>query len=172
MFFGDWNSLLRTILAATIAYFSLIIFLRLSGKRTLTQLNMFDFVITVAFGSTLATTILSQQTPIFNGLAALLMLVVLQYVVALIAYYSKGMQKLIKSQPRMLFYKGEFIEAAMKKERIPKEEILQAIRSQGMKSLEQTEAVVLETNGKISVISYYDKEEEPTLKNVNKGPGL
>ena len=55
MFFDSWTALGRVLLVGTLAYVALVAILRISGKRTLTKLNAFDLVVTVALGSTLAT---------------------------------------------------------------------------------------------------------------------
>ena len=60
MLFDDWRSLGRVLLVGTAVYISLVAILRISGKRTLTKFNAFDFVVTVALGSTLATVLLSR----------------------------------------------------------------------------------------------------------------
>ena len=58
MWFDSWDSLLRVIAGGFAAYASLVVLLRVSGKRTLSKLNAFDLVVTVALGSTLATMLL------------------------------------------------------------------------------------------------------------------
>lgn len=170
MFFDDWSSLLRITLTTVLSYVGLIAFLRISGKRTLSQLNVFDFVVTVAFGSTLATTILSKDTAAAEGLVALAMLILLQFVVAVLAVHFTWFERLVKSAPRFLYRDGGYIESAMRKERIRKEEILQAARSRGMASMEQVRAVILETNGNLSVIQRSDAPDASALENVT-APG-
>lgn len=64
MFFENWSQILKILLTGAFAYIAIIIVLRLSGKRTLSQMNAFDFIITVALGSTLATAMLSKDTPL------------------------------------------------------------------------------------------------------------
>jgi len=167
MFFDNWSSLLRIAVVALLAYFGLIAFLRISGKRTLSQLNVFDFVVTVAFGSTLATTLLSKDTALAEGLTALALLILLQFVVATLSLHSNWAERLIKSAPRFLYRDGRYIEEAMKKERIRKEEVLQAARSQGIASMDQVRAVILETNGTFSVIRQSDSPDASALQNVS-----
>lgn len=53
MLFQNWAGIVRTVMVGSLAYFTLVCFLRISGKRTLAKLNAFDFVVTVALGSTL-----------------------------------------------------------------------------------------------------------------------
>ena len=57
-FFNGWGNLLRVIVVGLLAYATLIFFLRISGNRTLSKMNAFDLIVTVALGSTLATVLL------------------------------------------------------------------------------------------------------------------
>lgn len=166
MLFDNWFSLLRIAVTAVSVYVGLIVFLRISGKRTLSQLNVFDFVVTVAFGSTMASALLSKDTAILEGLTALAMLVLLQFVVALLSLHFTWFERLVKSAPRFVYRDGHYVEKAMRMERIRKEEILQAARSQGMQGMAQVEAVILETNGNLSVIGKSDTPDHSALENV------
>lgn len=168
VWFKDWNSLVRVLVAGVTSYVFLILFLRISGKRTLSQLNIFDFVITVAFGSTIASTVLTQSVPIVNGLTALALLVVMQYAVAWTSWRWGWMRRLVKSEPHLLYYRGEYDRRAMREERIREDEILQAVRSMGIGAMEQVEAVVLETNGNLSVLKAVGEAEQSTLSNVRR----
>ncbi len=80
-FFEDWSGLGRVIVVGTLTYVALVLILRISGKRTLSKMNAFDLVVTVALGSTLATIILSKDVALAEGILALGLLIGLQYVV-------------------------------------------------------------------------------------------
>ena len=164
MFEITLDSFIRIATVGFFAYVGLVIFLRISGKRTLTKLNAFDLVVTVALGSTLATILLDSSISLLEGLTAFALLVLLQYVITLLAVHSDWFNNVIKSEPRLLFLNGKFIRSAMKKERIKEIEILQAIRNSGSGSTEKVAAVVLETDGSLSVIS---SEPGNALENVN-----
>ena len=71
MFYDGWMGLVRVVVAGTCAYAALVLLLRISGKRTLAKLNAFDFVVTVALGSTLATVVLSSSVALAEGVVAL-----------------------------------------------------------------------------------------------------
>jgi len=152
MLFSSWQTLFRILIVGPLAYAALVAMLRISGKRTLTQLNAFDFVVTVAFGSTLATTILNTSIGLIDGLLALFILIFLQLVVAWISSRVEWSRTVIKSEPHLLFRNSRFLDRALEEERVRREEILQTIRSQGISSLDEVDFVVLETNGKMSVI--------------------
>jgi uncharacterized membrane protein YcaP (DUF421 family) len=167
MFFSNWSFFLRVIVVGASAYILLVALLRFSGKRTLSQLNVFDFVVTVALGSTLATTILNTSIGLADGILALFILIFLQLAVAWLSVRSNVFKKIVKSEPCFLFQKGEFLEDAMRQERVRKEEVLQAVRSQGINSLAQVDAVVLETNGNISVIRQSQAGDLSAMENVS-----
>ena len=151
IYFKDWTSLGAIALCSVSAFFAVFILLRLSGKRTLAKLTAFDFIVTVTLGSTLSSMILHKVT-LAEGTAALVIIVVLQYVLAWLARSSRMLEKVINCQPTLLFYEGNFLKKAMKSEGITKEEIYAEIRTYRLDGLDEVKAVVLEQNGKISVI--------------------
>lgn len=152
MLFDSWTGLLRVLLVGTAAYAALLLMLRFSGKRTLSKLNAFDFVVTVALGSTLATVLLSKDVSLSEGVAALALLVGLQFIATFIAVRSERFQNVLKAEPTLLLRRGEFLQDAMLRQRVTREEILAAMRSSGVSSPSDVDAVVLETDGSISVI--------------------
>lgn len=167
MFFNGWEGIERTLIVGTLAYIGLILLLRISGKRTLSKMNAFDLVVTVALGSTLATILLSEKIALSEGLAAFFLLIGLQYIIAWLSVRSKLLSDFIKSNPELLYYEGEFFWKVMKRERILEVEILQAARTNNVESMDEIQAVVLETDGTFSIIKKTDKDQRSTLSNVN-----
>ncbi|MDE0582683.1 DUF421 domain-containing protein [Planococcus sp. A6] len=153
MFEITWDSFIRIVTVGVLAYIGLLIFLRTSGKRTLTKLNAFDLVVTVALGSTLATILLNSQISLWEGLTAFAVLIGLQYLLTFTAVRLSWFNDLIKSEPRLLFLEGEFLKQAMRKERVKDIEIMQAVRNSGEGDLQNVKAVILETDGSMSVIT-------------------
>jgi uncharacterized membrane protein YcaP (DUF421 family) len=164
--FDSWTSLFRTLGIGLLSYVVLVLQLRLSGKRTLSKMNAFDFVVTIALGSTLATMLLSKDVTLADGAAAFALLIFLQYIITWLSVRSEKIQHLVKAQPTLLLYKGKFMEEDMQRERITKEEILAAIRSQGIGNVHNVDAVVLETQGNLSVIQKTEDGSGSVLQNV------
>ena len=156
MFFDDWFGLLRVVVVGVAAYAALVLLLRVSGKRTLAKLNAFDFVVTVALGSTLATVLLSKDVALAEGLLAFALLVGLQYAVARLSVRSPRFGALVKSEPGLLLHRGRFLDGAMRRERVTREEVVSALRSSGLSRPEDAAAVVLETDGSLSVVKATD----------------
>ena len=171
MFFHSWGGLGRVLLVGIFAYAAVVLMLRVSGKRTLSKMNAFDFVVTIALGSTLASLLLSKDVPLAEGLLALALLIALQWVVAWLAVRSRGWRKLIKSEPRLLAFRGELNEGALREERITADEVDSALRKAGLAALSDVEAVVLETDGTVSVIgSASEKQTASALHGVRGFP--
>lgn len=166
MFFDEWWTLLRIIVVGTLAYIFLILFLRLSGKRTLSKWNAFDFVVTIAFGSVLATVITSKSIALAEGLLALVLLIFLQFVITSLSVRVKWFRKLIKSDPTFLYNEGQFLESAMTDTRVVKGEILAAVRSSNISAMEDVKAVILETDGSFSVIEKKENSTYSALEGV------
>lgn len=168
MFFDDWQGLLRVVVVGTCAYVALIVLLRVSGKRTLSKMNAFDFVITVALGSTLATILLSKDAALAEGVVAFAMLVLLQFAITWLSVRSGLVRKLVKAEPQLLFHRGRFLDGALRETRVTREEICQAARAGGFADLGEIGAVVLETDGSISVIGHIEVGQDASLSNVEK----
>lgn len=152
MFFDGWHDLLRIGVLGVTGYVALLVLLRVSGKRTLSKLNAFDFVVTVALGSTLATVLLSSSVSLVEGVAALALLVGLQWVVAFASVRSPRVERLVKAEPTLL-YSGGFLPAAMRRQRVTADELRQASRAQGHADLQEVAAIVLETDGTLSILT-------------------
>ncbi len=152
MFLDDPSVLLQTLVVGSLAYVALVFLLRISGKRTLSKWNAFDFVVTVAFGSALATSLLSRNTSLVQVVLAFALLVALQWIITWLSVRSRTLESWVKSRPRLLLLRGQFQAQALREERVTESEVRAALRTKGISGLEDVEAVVLETDGSFSVI--------------------
>lgn len=156
IFFNGWFTLVRTAVVGFLAYAALVLFLRVSGKRTLAKMNAFDLVVTVSLGSTLATIALSADVALAQGLLALALLIALQFVMTWSSVRWSWVRRLITGEPSLLLFRGEYLHDALTRTRLTKEEVLAAVRAQGLPAIDAVEAVVLETDGSLSVIGKGD----------------
>jgi uncharacterized membrane protein YcaP (DUF421 family) len=152
MVFDGWGGVMRTLIAGTIAYAALVLFLRVSGKRTLAKMNAFDLVVTVALGSSLSSVIVSRNVPVVDGLVALALLIALQFAVAWTSVRIGSFEKAVKSAPSLLLFRGSLRQDELRRQRVSPEEIQAAVRGAGLADLSDAGAVVLETDGSFSVI--------------------
>ncbi|GLI98976.1 DUF421 domain-containing protein [Sphingobium sp. BS19] len=168
MFFDSLDGLLRVITVSLLAYGAMVLILRTAGKRSLAKLNAFDLVVTVALGSTLATVLLSKDVALAEGILAFIVLAALQWLVSQLSIRSDRFRKLVRSDPRLLFENGEYRRDAMAKERVTAAEIDSAVRNAGHGKLEAIAAVVLETDGSLSVIAGGREDTLTALRSVKR----
>ena len=151
MWFDNWHDLTRIALIGLTAYLAMVVVLRTSGKRTLAKWNAFDFIVTIALGSTLATAILDKQTAYAEGMLAFAVLVLLQFAISWLSVRSGAVRRITRSEAKFLYLNGEFT-AALNPERVTEAEVRAAVRGSGIASMSEVCAVVLEADGSVSVL--------------------
>lgn len=175
MLFDGWDELLRMLVVGTGAYAILLIALRVTGHRALSRLNAFDVTIAVAIGSLLANILITSDVSLAEGALAIALLVILQLTVAWFGMQGRGLHNLLKGQPVLLLHKGEMLKDCIRQQGITEAGILFAARTKGVGDLEKIEAVVLETDGSLSVIERVENATLSALADVGpyrgKGTG-
>ncbi len=164
-FYTGLEPIFRIIIIGTLAYISLLLLLRISGKRTLAQMNAFDFVITVAIGSTFGRLLTAKGVSLAEGITAFGVLIGLQYIVSWLTIKSSAFADLVMASPSLLYFDGQFINKAMREQRLTKKNLLETVRQQGIVSLQDVEAIIMEPVGNITIIKK-QKFEQSTDKSA------
>jgi uncharacterized membrane protein YcaP (DUF421 family) len=162
-FFESWYNVERTVTLSIVGYVVLFTMLRVSGKRTLSKLNVFDFVFVVAVGSVFASMIISKDVTLSEGVAALATLMLIQLVLAELAARFPKAERIINGEPTLLLSHGKFIPGALKRERVTEEEVRGAIRGEGVTRVEDVDAVTMENDGTLTVAWMSKKPGESSL---------
>lgn len=166
MFFDSWSDIVRVAVLGSGAYLALVIALRASGKRTLAKLNAFDLVVTVALGSTLATILLSKDVSFVEGMTAFAVLIGAQFGVAWLAVRIGLLRRAARSEPALLLQDGRLLDEVLRRQRVTAGEVRQAVRGSGHGGLDVA-AVVLETDGTLSVIPHSQRGDGRALSDVH-----
>lgn len=166
IFFERWQSLVRTTIITVLAYAGLIALLRISGKRTLSSMNAFDFIVTIALGSAFATVALNKNVPLADGVLVFVLLIGLQYGITWWAVRNKHVKSNITNHPTLLIYKGKKIKSAIKKERITTEELYLAAREKGVLDLKEIDFAILETTGTLTIILSRKTQGEEGMQDI------
>ena len=159
IFYNRWEDLARTLMIGVLAYVFLVGCLRWSGKRTLSKMNAFDFIVTISLGSVLASILLSKSVSLSEGMLALSLLVGLQFVVTWTSVRFRWVRRFVTGEPLLLLDQGEFLPAALQRARVTENEVRAAIRAAGIGHLDRVAAVVLETDDSFSVVQQRDQDE-------------
>ncbi|WP_410004791.1 DUF421 domain-containing protein [Aequorivita nionensis] len=169
-FEASTTSLIAIVLTAIGIYFATIIFTRLAGKRSFSKMSSFDFAMTVAIGSIIATTVLSKSVSLLQGVIGLAAVYILQVLVAILRKL-EIVQKLIDNKPLLLMDGEEILQENLKKTRVTESDLRSKLREANVLELSQVRAVIFESTGDIAVLHSKDenvKVEDWLLKGVER----
>lgn len=153
-----WNSVGLIAFSALGIYLSVIIMTRICGKRSFSKMSSFDFAMTVAVGSIIATTVLSQSVSMLQGITGLVVVYLLQIGAALVRR-NKKIRQLMDNSPMLLMDGATILEDNLRKTRVTRGDLRSKLREANVTRLSQVRAVVFETTGDISVLHEKDDGE-------------
>ncbi len=151
-------SLIAIVITATGIYVAVILFTRIAGKRSFSKLSSFDFAMTVAIGSLIATTVLSESVSLLQGVVGMAAIYLLQISAALLRRF-KFFRNAIDNAPLLLMDGPNIMEDNLKKARVTKGDLRNKLREANVIRIDQIKAVVFETTGDISVLHSDGNEE-------------
>jgi uncharacterized membrane protein YcaP (DUF421 family) len=169
-FEASTTSIIAIVLTAIGIYIATILFTRLAGKRSFSKMSSFDFAMTVAIGSIIATTVLSKSVSLLQGVVGLAAVYVLQFSVAMMRRF-KFVQKLIDNEPLLLMDGKEILHNNLKKARVTEADLRSKLREANVLELSQVRAVIFECTGDIAVLHTKDEDvevEDWLLKGVDR----
>ncbi|MDX1640251.1 MAG: DUF421 domain-containing protein [Balneolaceae bacterium] len=165
-----FSSVIMVVVSTLGIYLSLILFTRLAGVRTFSKMSSFDFAVTVAIGSLIATTILTKSPPLFQAIVAMGMLFIIQITIASFRETS-FVRNVVDNKPILLMEGPQMLEENMKKAKVTRNDLLGKLREANVTQFSQIKAVVMETTGDISVLHHHEEDhhlEEKLLEDVRR----
>ncbi len=154
---SDWftaspDALLATVLSAIGIYVVLIVLVRLVGLRSFSKMTSVDFAMTVAMGSVLASTILTNSPSLPQAAVALCSLFGIQFVVALLRKRTDVAEDVVDNEPVVIMTPDGMRRDVMREERVTENDVWAKLREANVIDPSEVRAVVLETTGDISVL--------------------
>ncbi|MEP1126376.1 MAG: YetF domain-containing protein [Ilumatobacter sp.] len=156
----SWEQAGLVALSAVLMLAIVIAVIRVVGLRSLSKMSSFDFAVTVAIGSVLASTV-ATSTPVANGAVAVAALLAVQSTIAVLRRYA-GFGQVVDNRPVLLMRDGQFLSDALDRSRVTRSDVMAKLREANVLRLRDVRAVVLETTGDISVL-HGDEPVEPCL---------
>lgn len=146
------TSLLAVLLGLLGIYAAMILFTRLVGLRSFSKMSGFDFAVTIAIGSVLASTVVLDGVSLLKGAIALGLLYGLQLAVAALRQRSTAFASLIDNRPLLLMAGREVLHENLRKAQVTEGDIRAKLREANVLSLDHVHAVVFEATGDVSVL--------------------
>ncbi len=140
--------LIRTL----ILFLSLILAMRLMGKRQLGELELSELVVAVLVADIASIPLQNPSLPLSYGLIPLLVLFCCELIISGLTYRSVRLRKLLYGRPNLIIEHGHIAQQAMHRNRFTLDELTQELRNQGILDIASVEYAVLETNGRLNII--------------------
>ena len=138
--------------ALVIFFFCMLVF-RFSGKRTMKDITIFDFVMLLIISESTQQALLDDDSSLINGLLTIAAYVIISVGLSLLKQRSAKAEKLLDGTAVILVENGKLIEHNMKKSRIGKDDILESAREQqGLENVDEIKYAILEKDGVINII--------------------
>ena len=155
LFKTSWETVMLISASALGTYIAVILLTRISGKRSFSKMSSFDFAMTVAVGSIIATTILSSSVKMIEGIIGLASVYVLQIGIAF-ARRNKTIQNIVDNSPLLLMDGDKIISSNLLKARVTESDLRSKLREANVTEMSQIKAVIFETTGDISILHKED----------------
>ena len=147
--------LIRTI----ILYFLVLVVMRAMGKREISQMQPFEFVISIMIADLASTPMSEVGIPLIYGVIPILGLLSIHILISIINMKSIKLREIICGKPRILIYRGKIDENALIKENLTINELQERLRANNVTSLSDVEYAILETSGEVTVITKPEKRQ-------------
>lgn len=145
--------MLRVFVNTVLVYALLILLMRLIGKRQLGDLELSELIVTILIAETASDPITDPDTPLLYGLIPVVTLLALEFLLSWASLRSVKVRALLSGKPALLIVHGRIDQTQMKRNRFTPDELTEALRNQGILDLNEVEYAVLETDGRLNVIS-------------------
>lgn len=169
------NNYIRIIASTLAVYLFIVVAIRLFGKKELAQLSVVDLVFILLISNAVQNAMVGPDSTLLGGLVAASTLFLVNYLLKYLQYRFPKFGKIVEGDAVMLVYKGELLEAHMKKAKITEDELMEAVREHGVASVKNVDLAIMEVDGSISILSnQYQKrttKQRKTHKIVSKQEG-
>ena len=139
-------------LRTVIIYISLMISMRLMGKRQIGELDLFDLITTLLISELASLPITDTSLPLSHAIIPIITLVTFEVSTSVLLVYFPTLKNLLSTRPAVLIRKGAPDRRAMLEARISVDELISELRQKDITNLSEVEYAILEQNGKITVI--------------------
>ena len=156
------NNYIRIISSTLAVYLFIVIAIRIFGKKELAQLSVIDLVFILLISNAVQNAMVGPDSSLSGGLVAATTLFVVNYMLKYLQYRFPQFGKIVQGDATMLVYQGKILDEHMRRAKISTDELMEAVREHGVKSVKDVDLAIMEVDGSISVLS--DKYQKKTVK--------
>jgi len=166
----DFDVLLKVFISTILIFSMLILLVRISGLRSFAKMSSIDFASTIAIGSVLASSILSESPSVLKGGMAVGFILLFQTIFSKLTLKFDWFDKLVSNQPMLLMDGETILYDNLHKANLSESDLMAKLREANVIQLSEVQAVILETTGDVSVLHCENKKkvDDILLKNIRK----
>lgn len=146
------NEFITIITRCIIALTVLFTITKILGKKQVSQLSLFDYVIGISIGNFAAEIIINMETKFINGILAMTTFGLMAYIVDLLTLKSIILRRIFMGVPTTLIQKGKILEKNLKKVKFDVNDLLEECRSKGYFDIQEIEYAIMESKGTLSIL--------------------
>ena len=162
----DLNELLIVIVRAYISLITLFLITKMLGKKQVSQLSLFDYVIGISIGNFAAEITINFDSSLIYGIVSVLIFGTFAYTISILTMKSIKIRRFFIGVPTVLIDKGQILEKGLKKVKFDINDLLEECRGNGYFDLNEIDYAIMEVNGKVSIMP--KQPYKPiTLKDMN-----
>jgi uncharacterized membrane protein YcaP (DUF421 family) len=143
---------LEKVVRAAAVYLFLLVALRLTGKRQLGQMSSFDLVVLLIISNVLQNAMIGSDNSVLGGFIGAATILLLNYAVARAVVSRKEVERLVEGAPTLLIHNGRIFEQHLRRELLTRDELMAALRRQGILAIEDVHVAWLEETGAITAV--------------------
>ncbi len=143
-----WDIVIRTVAV----YFVILVGLRLSGKREIGQMTVFDLVVLLLLANSVQSAMLGPDQSLTGGIVAAAVLLTINGLMARLRLRWPRLRRIVEGSPTLLILRGQVIQDHLRREGLDRQNLEAALREHGVVDLADVEMAVLEIDGSISVV--------------------
>lgn len=161
----DFIEAIRIIPRSVLSLVILFLITKLMGKKQVSELSLFDYVIGISIGNYTAEMVMNFDYQYINGIIAILTFGIISYLVSILTMKSMLLRRFLIGVPTIIIDEGKISLESLKKAKLDINDFLEQCRSEGYFDVSEISSAILEVNGKISILPKQDYQV-PTLKDL------
>jgi len=147
----DWPELGMTALRGLMVYVVMLVVIRVLGKRTVGNFTAFDLLVALMLGE-VVDEIIYGDVSIAQGLVSIAVVAGAKYATAWLTYLSHPLSRILEGTPSELVRQGELVRENLRKELMNEQDVMAALRLQGVTDMREVKSAYMEVDGVVSVI--------------------
>ena len=149
----DINEFISVTIRAISSLIALFLVTKLLGKKQVSQLSLFDYVIGISIGNFAAEMTINLESNEINGIWAVVLFGLFAYFISYLTMKSIVLRRFFMGTPTIIIQNGKILEKNLKSLKLDINDVLEEVRSSGYFDLSEIEYAIMETNGKLSVLA-------------------